>query len=86
MGETGLRELLKTNDPVLISFAEALLGGEDIPFLVADQHMSSVEGSIGAIPRRLLVAADDLFRARVLLASSGVPHDVLTKPESDADV
>ena len=74
-----MRELLKTNDPVLISLVEALLGGEDIPFLVADQHMSALEGSIGILPRRVLVAIDDLFRARVLVAGAGVPHEQLSK-------
>ncbi len=73
-----MRELLRTNDQVLISVVEAVLAGEDIPVLVADQHMSVLEGSLGVLPRRLLVADEDLFRARVLAASAGVPHDQLT--------
>ena len=75
-----LRELLKTNDPVLISLVEAVLGGEDIPVFVADQHMSALEGSQGILPRRVLVAPEDLFRARVLVSAAGVPHEQLTKP------
>jgi hypothetical protein len=75
-----LRELLKTNDPVLISLVEAVLGGEDIPVLVADQHMSALEGGQGILPRRILVADDDLFRARVLLVNAGVAHQQLSRP------
>ena len=80
-----MRELLKTNDPVLISLVEALLSGEDIPLLVADQHMSALEGGQGILPRRLLVPPQDLFRARVLVASAGVPHEQLSQPVPVAD-
>jgi len=76
-----MRELLRTNDPVLISVVEAVLSGESIPVLVADMHMSVLEGSIGLLPRRLLVADEDLARARVLVAAAGVPHDHLTPPQ-----
>ncbi len=75
-----MRELLRTNDPVLISLVEAVLGGEEIPVLVADQHMSVLEGSVGVLPRRLLVADEDLFRARVVVTGAGVPHGDLTPP------
>ena len=75
-----LRELLKTNDPVLISLVQAVLTGEDIPLFVADQHMSALEGGQGILPRRILVADEDLFRARVLVAAAGVPHDELSRP------
>ena len=47
-----MRELLKTNDPVLISLVEAVLSGEGIAVLVADQHMSALEGSVGVYLRR----------------------------------
>ena len=80
-----LRELLKTNDPVLISLVEAVLAGEDIPLLVADQHMSALEGGQGILPRRILVADEDLFRARVLVASAGVAHADLTSPPAMLD-
>jgi hypothetical protein len=73
-----VRELLKTNDPVLISFAQAVLADEAIRVFVFDQHMSALEGSQGILPRRLLVADEDHFRARVLLATAGVPHEQLT--------
>lgn len=69
-------ELLRTNDPVLISFVEALLGDAGIEWLVADTHMSVVEGSIGAFPRRVLVLSDDLHRARRLLVEAGLGHEL----------
>ena len=80
-----MRELLKTNDPVLISLVEAVLAGEDIPVLVADQHMSALEGGQGILPRRILVAPEDLFRARVLVTGAGVAHEQLSQPRTSAD-
>ncbi len=67
-----MRELLLSNDAVTISFAQAVLREAGIHSFVADQHMSVVEGSIGAFPRRLLVDADELFRARNLLDEAGL--------------
>lgn len=75
-----LRELLATNDPVLISLAEAVLGGANIDVFVADRHMSALEGGQGILPRRVLVAEEDLFRARVLLVNAGVAHGLLSRP------
>ncbi len=65
-------ELLRTNDPVLISFVEAILRGEDIEFMVADQHMSVLEGSVGFIRRRIMVLAEDADRARSALGEAGL--------------
>ncbi len=48
-------ELLRTNDLVLISFVETLLTQAGVAFFVADQHMSAVEGSLGFLPRRIMV-------------------------------
>jgi hypothetical protein len=62
-----MKELFKTNDPTLISFATALLKGEDIDCFTLDVHMSVLEGSIGIMPRRVMVANDDLFLARAIL-------------------
>jgi Putative prokaryotic signal transducing protein len=67
-----MRELLRSNDPVLINFAEAVLRQAGIASLVADQHMSIVEGSIGAFPRRLLVGEADWDKAREELGQAGL--------------
>ncbi|MCK0206902.1 DUF2007 domain-containing protein [Starkeya koreensis] len=66
-----MRELLRTNDIVLISAVGALLDSAGIGHLVLDQHMSVLEGSIGLLPRRLLVEEDDVARARRLLDEAG---------------
>jgi Putative prokaryotic signal transducing protein len=71
-----LRELVRTNDPVLISAVEALLGSANIPHVVADQNMSIMEGSIGIFPRRVLVAEEYLRAARHLLQDAGLGHEL----------
>ena len=69
-------ELLRTNDPVLLSFVEALLTEAGIAHAVADRNMSVIEGSLGILPRRVLVAADELDAARGLLSDAGLGHEL----------
>ena len=66
-----MKELLRTNDPVRLSWLQAFLDDSGIDSLILDHHTSLVEGSIGAIPRRLVVAERDYRRARALLAAAG---------------
>jgi hypothetical protein len=73
-------ELLRTNDLVLISLVEAILSGENLRYVVADRHMSALEGSIGFLPRRVLVDAALIDRARRLLAEAGLAAE-LSGPE-----
>ncbi len=63
-------ELIRTNDPVLLSWLTAALRGEDIEAVVLDAHTSVMEGSISAIPRRIMVRDRDLRRARRVLAEA----------------
>jgi hypothetical protein len=70
-------EVLRTNDPVLLSFASAVLADAAIEFLIADQHISALEGSIGIFPRRLLVEGDHWRQARRLLSEAGIEGDLL---------
>lgn len=65
-------ELIRTNDIVLLGFAQSLLEGADIPVLLADGHISALEGSIGAFMRRLIVPADHAPAARRLLRDAGL--------------
>ena len=65
-------ELLKTNDIILISRIETLLKEQGIEFVIFDAHMSVLEGSIGAIPRRIMVLNDDLDAARQALDDAGL--------------
>ena len=62
-----MKELLRTNDPTMIAFASALLEGEGIDCFQMDVHMSVLEGSIGILPRRLMVRDKDWFRAASVL-------------------
>ncbi|MBS4084270.1 MAG: DUF2007 domain-containing protein [Rhizobiales bacterium] len=66
-----MHELVRTNDAVLITAIEALLKSAEIPCYVADQNMSVMEGSLGFLPRRLLVAEDDKEDAEKLLEEAG---------------
>jgi hypothetical protein len=65
-----MKELLRTNDAVRLSWAQALLASAGIAAIVLDTHTSIIEGSIGAIPRRLMVEEGDHARARLLLAAA----------------
>ena len=67
-----MRELLRTNDVVLVSAVGALLDGANIHHLLLDNNMSVVEGSLGVIPRRILVDEDDNRAARQLLIEAGL--------------
>ena len=69
-------ELLRTNDIVLIGFAQSLMEEAQIPVLVADNHISVLEGSIGAFPRRLLVPEDWAAQARRLLVDAGLSAEL----------
>ncbi|HEU0223352.1 MAG TPA: DUF2007 domain-containing protein [Paracoccaceae bacterium] len=64
--------LLRTNDVSLIAFVTALLDAEDIDCFVLDVHMSVLEGSLGILPRRVMVARRDLFLARAILRDHGI--------------
>jgi hypothetical protein len=66
-----MKELVRTNDPVLLSFLQALLRDAGIEAIVFDTHTSILEGSAGAIPRRLMVIADDYGPARALIEQAG---------------
>ena len=63
---------MRTNDPTLVAFATALLRAEDITCFDLDVHMSVLEGSIGIMPRRLMVADKELFRARAILRDNDI--------------
>ena len=71
-----LRELLRTNDIVLVSAVGALLDGANIDHLLVDANMSVLEGSLGIIPRRILVHDDDNLAARRLLIDAGLGHEL----------
>ena len=64
---------MRSTDPTEIAFASALLSGEYIEVFVLDVHMSGLEGSIGILPRRMLVRRVDAERARIVLRDNDLP-------------
>lgn len=66
-----MKELLRTNDPVKLSWLEAMLAAAGIGTVVLDLHTSIVEGSIGILPRRLMVRDEDYLRARMIMREAG---------------
>ena len=67
---------MRTNDVVLVSAVGAMLDGANIHHLVLDQNMSVIEGSLGIIPRRILVHEDDDLQARRVLTDAGLAHEL----------
>jgi hypothetical protein len=78
-----MKELFCSNDAVLLSFVEALFNEARVAHVVADANMSIVEGSIGILPRRMLVPSDDWNRARRVLAEAGL-NDVTGQTRESA--
>jgi DNA-binding MltR family transcriptional regulator len=76
-----MEELLRTNDPVIISVVASLLGQAGIAHFVADGNMSILEGSLGIIPRRVLVDSDDIDAARRLMRDADLGHE-LSEPRA----
>jgi Putative prokaryotic signal transducing protein len=74
--EDDWRELVRTNDPVLVSAVQALLNAAHIPHLLLDQNMSVLEGSIGILPRRIVVNECCIDDARRLLREAGLGHEL----------
>lgn len=68
-----MKELLRTTDPTVIAFATHLLSGEGITVFPLDVHMSVLDGSLGILPQRLMVAERDHFLATAILRDNDIP-------------
>tara|TARA_R110002020_G_scaffold86731_10_gene214134 strand:+ start:2924 stop:3163 length:240 start_codon:yes stop_codon:yes gene_type:complete len=79
-----MHDLIRTNDPVLISFVESLMRDAGIGCLVADSGMSILEGSVGVIPRRILVDPAMAGQARRIIADAGLENELRPWTDSDA--
>jgi hypothetical protein len=71
-----LVEIVRTNDLVLVGFLQSLLENANIPVLVADSHISALEGMIGAFPRRVLVPDEHAAQARRLIREAGLSDEL----------
>ena len=71
-----MKELLRSNDAVLLSYVEAILSDAGVAHQVADGYMSIMEGSLGVLPRRMLVAEDEWDQARRILKEADLDHVV----------
>ena len=69
-------ELMRSNDPVLISFVGSLLKDAEIEHFIADEHMSILDGSIGALPRRVMIDEEQVDQARRLLRDADLGHEL----------
>jgi len=67
-----MRDVLRTNDPVELSLAMALLKDADVEHVVMDEHISVLEGTIGIFPRRLMVLDEDYQEARDILIAAEI--------------
>ncbi|KJS21016.1 MAG: hypothetical protein VR78_00655 [Hoeflea sp. BRH_c9] len=79
-----MHDLIRTNDPVLISFVESLMRDAGIGCMVADSGMSILEGSVGVIPRRILVDPEQATRARRIVIDAGLEIELRPWKDSDA--
>lgn len=67
-----MEELLRSNDMVYLSFVRHVLEEADIDFVQLDDHMSALEGSIGVLPRRIMVAGELIGHARQVLGNASL--------------
>ncbi len=75
-----MEELLRTNNPVTVSFSQSLLSESGIVHYVADSHMSIIDGSLGILPRRIMVDGERLVEARQLMKDAGLGDELPDKP------
>ncbi|EHS53608.1 Protein of unknown function DUF2007 [Rhizobium sp. PDO1-076] len=71
-----MHEIIRSNDIVLLSFAESLMRDAGISVMIADQQMSILEGSLGMLQRRLLVDSDEVDQARRILTDAGLAAEL----------
>lgn len=71
-----MHEIIRTNDAVLLSFAQSLMKDAGISCMIADQAMSILEGSLGMLPRRLLVESGRAEEARIILTDAGLGDEL----------
>lgn len=76
-----MKELMRTTNPALISFVEVLLRDGYIEALVLDQNASVLEGSIGILPKRVMVRDEDYRRACQIIHDADLGHELSDRNE-----
>lgn len=71
-----MKTLVNTNDPVLVGYVGTLLDEAGITHFILDANMSIMEGSVGIIPRRVMVADDEIGAARNCLHQAGLAKEI----------
>lgn len=74
-----MKAVIRSNNPATLNFATAVLKERRIEFFIMDQHMSLMEGSIGAILQRLMVLDEDEFAARRALTLAGLEDELVSE-------
>ncbi len=77
-----MRELMRINDPVLISYVDALLRGAGLEPVFLDRNMSVLEGSLGILPCRVLVDETDWDTARRLIVNADLGQWIIEEAGS----
>ena len=75
-----MRELLKSNNPVLLTYIDALLNEADIFHEIADLHIGTLDGMIGSLARRVMVNEDDFEAAKEIVRTA-----IDNPPQPDAE-
>lgn len=71
-----MEELLRSNNIITLSFVQSLMRDANIEVLWADRNTSTLEGSIGAIPQRILVDAEKITEARRIIVDAGLENEL----------
>jgi Putative prokaryotic signal transducing protein len=71
-----MRPIVVTTDPVLLSFAKTILADAQIEAVELDLHTSAIEGSLGVLPRRLVVSSAAWTAARDALVAAGIGDEI----------
>jgi hypothetical protein len=80
-----MKEVLKSNNPVELSFAQALLNDAQIENVVFDDHMSVLDGSMVILPRRLMVDDEDLARAVAIVKEGLAAQNLIADSDDEAE-
>ena len=67
--------IIKTNNPVTLSYAQSVLNDHDIGCFIADSHANSIMGFVSSLAKRLMVVDEDVAEARQVLAAVGLEED-----------